>query len=134
MRGVRVLERERRADARGWLQKVLARSDLDPGGEFGEVYVVSAEPGEARGNHLHRRMGEYFAVVSGRGEVVAVDPETGERIVVPLGEDLPRTVYVGPGLAHAVVNTGAVPMVAVAWAEGDHDPGDVFPYPVSSRT
>ena len=101
-----------------------------PGGHppAGEVYVTSALPGESKGHHYHRRMGEWFSVVQGRGLLLIADPSTGERREVELGADSPRSVYVPAGLAHAIANTGDEALVCVAWAEREHDPADVFPY------
>ena len=96
----------------------------------GEVYVTCATPGEAKGNHFHRKMGEWFAVVQGEATIEIVDPETAQRRSIPLGVSRPRSVYIPPGLAHAVVNSSSAPVVCVAWAERDHDPDDVFPFAV----
>jgi len=135
VKGVRIIPGARHDDGRGWLHKVLLRSHLPPGRPFGEVYVVCAAPGAARGNHVHRKMGEYFAVVGGEGVIAVVDPATGEREEIPARASDPRTIYVPEGLAHAIVNTGDGPLIAVAWAEGEHDPDDAEPYPVfTSRT
>ncbi|HEU0055097.1 MAG TPA: glycosyltransferase, partial [Longimicrobium sp.] len=128
--GVRVVEQPRHEDARGYLQKVLTASQCDGHPPRGEVYVTCAHPGEAKGNHLHRRMGEWFAVVQGEGSVEVCDPSTGSRMAVSVSAGLPRTVYVPAGLAHAVVNRGFEDLVCVAWAEAEHDPGDVHPFPV----
>lgn len=124
---VRVLEQRRVEDARGYLQKILMASQVGGHAPKGEVYVTAARPGEAKGNHWHRRMGEWFAVVQGEGAVHLLDPGTGARREIPCGASRPRSVYVPSGLAHAVVNTGPELLVCVAWAEGEHDPGDVFP-------
>jgi dTDP-4-dehydrorhamnose 3,5-epimerase-like enzyme len=130
---VRVLEQARFEDARGYLQKILTAAQSGGEAPRGEVYVTCAHPGEAKGNHFHRKMGEWFAVVQGEASVELVDPETGRSRSVPLGVSRPRTVYVPAGLAHAVVNNSNAPIVCVAWAERDHDPDDVFPFTVWPR-
>lgn len=128
--GVRILAQARHEDARGYLQKVLTATECGGHPPRGEVYVTSARPGEAKGNHFHIRMGEWFSVVQGEGTVEIVDPCSASRMAVPLSAALPRSVYVPPGLAHAVVNHGRTELVCVAWAEAEHDPADVHPYPV----
>ncbi len=127
---VRVLEQARFQDARGFLQKILTAAQCNGAPPRGEVYVTCANPGEAKGNHFHRKMGEWFAVVEGDATIELVDPETAKRRSIPLGVGRPRSVYVPAGLAHAVVNPSAAPAVCVAWAERDHDPDDVFPFTV----
>lgn len=128
--GVRVLPQPRHEDRRGYLQKVLTASQCGEHPPRGEVYVTCAHPGEVKGNHLHRRMGEWFSIVQGEGSVEVLDPDTGSRMAVPVSPALPLSVYVPPGLAHAVVNRGSADLVCVAWAEAEHDPDDVHPYPV----
>lgn len=127
---VRVLEQPRFSDARGYLQKILMASQCEGNPPRGEVYVTAALPGEAKGNHLHRKMGEWFAIVQGEGAVEVCDPQSGERRSIALGVSRPRSVYVPAGVAHAVVNTGKETLVCVAWAEADYDAQDIFPYPV----
>ena len=127
---VRVVPQRRHEDGRGFLQKVLTSSQCAGHPPRGEVYVTSARPGEAKGNHLHRRMGEWFAVVQGEGSVEICEPATGSRLVVPVSAAQPVSVYVPAGLAHAVINTGDGELICVAWAEAEHDPSDVQPYPV----
>ncbi len=133
MKGVKVVEKRRHEDARGWLHKGVTASDLAPGTPFGEVYVVAALPGQSRGNHLHRLMGEWFTVVVGEGEVVVVDPASGEREEIPMGESRPRAIYVPKGIAHALVNRSESLMICVAWAEGQHDHSDVEPFLVEGN-
>jgi dTDP-4-dehydrorhamnose 3,5-epimerase-like enzyme len=127
---VRVLEQARFEDARGYLQKILTAQQCAGELPRGEVYVTCATPGEAKGNHFHRKMGEWFAVVQGEATIEIVDPETAQRRSIPLGVSRPRSVYIPAGLAHAVVNSSNAPVVCVAWAERDHDPDDVFPFAV----
>jgi glycosyltransferase involved in cell wall biosynthesis/dTDP-4-dehydrorhamnose 3,5-epimerase-like enzyme len=127
---VRVFEQRRFEDGRGYLQKVFAASQCGGDTPRGEVYVTAAKPGEAKGNHFHRRMGELFSVVEGNGSIELCDPRTGERRSIALSPAMPVTVYVPPGLAHAVVNCGQGMMICVAWAEREHDPEDVFPFDV----
>ena len=108
-------------DVRGQLLKA------HPGAVAGEVYVVTTLPGQARGHHYHRHMGEWFVAVAGQGEVRAQSPETGETATVSLAG---VRVYVPPGVAHVLVNTGATPLIVVACAEQSHDPADVVPWTV----
>jgi len=125
-----ILEQPRFEDARGFLQKILLSSQWGDGATRGEIYVTAALPGEAKGNHFHLRMGEWFAVVQGEGAIEVCDPDSGERQSIPLGSSRPRTVFIPAGVAHAVVNCGTEPLVCVACADAQYNPGDIFPYPV----
>ena len=117
MRGVSVLPVQTFTDPRGVLEK------LCPAPVAGEVYLVRVAPGASRGHHLHRRMGEWFTAISGRGLLGLFAPETGE--LEHLGLDGAR-VYVPPGVAHALfAEVGEAPWVVLACAEGGHDPDDV---------
>jgi len=111
----------RHGDDRGVLLKV------HPSPVSGEVYVVTARPGQARGHHFHRHMAEWFVAVSGQGELRAQDPETGRTSRVDLAG---IRVHVPAGIAHVLVNTGTQDLVVVACAERCHDPSDVVPWPV----
>ncbi|HET9275462.1 MAG TPA: glycosyltransferase [Gemmatimonadales bacterium] len=122
-----VLDQSRHEDHRGFVQKVLTATQAGGHPPAGEVYVTSALPGESKGHHYHRRMGEWFSVVQGRGLLLVADPSTGDRREIEIGADRPRSVYVPAGLAHAVANTGDEVLICVAWAEREHDPADVFP-------
>lgn len=128
---VRILDQRRFEDERGFLHKVLSASEADAGPRAGEVYVTSARPGEAKGHHMHERMGEWFAVIEGRGQLWLADPATGRARAVDLRASRPQTVFVPPGVAHALVNRGRRKLVAVAWADREHDPADVHPFDIA---
>lgn len=105
------------ADPRGALIKA------HPGPVAGEVYVVSAQPGAARGHHLHRDMAEAFVCLSGDCVLGLLDPLTGAHRHVPLPVGV--RAWVPAGLAHALFNVGSEVLVVLACAERLHDPQDV---------
>jgi len=125
---ITVLERARHDDPRGWLHKVLSGAEL--GQPLGEVYVVRAAPGARRGDHLHNRMGEWFVVVEGAGQLCVEDPLSGAREARAVSAARPEACYVRAGLAHVLIG-GADGMIAVAVAERDHDPDDVIAHVVA---
>ena len=128
--GVHVLEQRRYEDERGFLHKVLTASQCAGPPPAGEVYVSAVHPGEAKANHYHLRMGEWFAVVQGSGTLELQDPSSGERRTVELDASAPTTVFVPAGVAHALVNRGEDLMICVAWAEAEHNEADVFSHEV----
>lgn len=115
MRGVTEHPLVVHADARGALIKA------HPSAVSGEVYVVTAAPGESRGHHLHRLTTEVFVAVRGSAVVGLLDPETGEVEFIPLNARL----EVGPGIAHAIFNVGDDELVVVAAMDRPHDDDDV---------
>ncbi|MCP4691936.1 MAG: glycosyltransferase [Desulfobacterales bacterium] len=125
---VRILPQNRFEDSRGFLQKVLQASRGGGAPRQGEVYVAAARPGESRGGHYHLNMGEWFSVIQGRAALTLGDRASGETRTIALEASTPQTIYAPPGVAHAVSNTGEELMICVAWAEKEHDPGDVHPY------
>jgi glycosyltransferase involved in cell wall biosynthesis len=125
---VKVIEQRRHEDHRGYVHKMLTASQVGGRLPAGEVYITSALPGESKGHHFHRRMGEWFTIVQGKALLLIADPAHGTRLDLELSTEQPRTVYVPAGLAHAVANVGETTVICVAWAEREHDPADVFPY------
>jgi UDP-2-acetamido-2,6-beta-L-arabino-hexul-4-ose reductase len=75
-------------------------------------------------------MGEWFTVVAGSGSLDIRHPTSREKTSIPMGGSDPCTVYVPAGYAHSITNTGEDTMVCIAWAEKEHDPGDVYPFQV----
>jgi oxalate decarboxylase/phosphoglucose isomerase-like protein (cupin superfamily) len=125
---IEVLTGRRREDARGWLHVVLGASQLPTSASFGELYVVqSTREDDRRGDHLHRRMDEWFSVVSGAATLELRDPDSGASRTIALDAGQPTTVRVPAGVAHCLVQRGSAPMIAVAWATAEYDPDDVVP-------
>lgn len=105
------------ADGRGTLYKAF------PHPVGGEVYLISIEPGLARGHHLHQQRGEWFVGIQGNPTLVVADPGTGERRVFPLAA---RRVWVPAGLAHAIFAPADHACLVAAAMELPHHPDDVF--------
>jgi len=125
---IRILKQKRFKDSRGFLQKVLSASQCDGEVPRGEVYVTSANPGETKGKHYHKNMGEWFTVVHGKGDLDIYDPKSNQKVSIPLGVSVAQTVYVPAGLAHSITNNSDDLLICVAWAEKEYDPDDVYPF------
>jgi len=131
---IRLIQRKRHLDARGWLVKVIEGNEDHLPPRTGEVYLTLANPGESRGNHYHERASEWFTVVQGVARVALADVVTGERIELdpfPPTSD-PVTLYVPPGIAHVFHNPRehAQSMILVAYADCPYDPTDTVVYPL----
>lgn len=127
---VRFIPRKFRSDERGWLLKVIdgKESALPP--YTGEVYLVSAVPGQARGNHFHPKTSEWFTLVIGKAQMVLADPVTGNQQNYFLNRDEPMTVYVPAGVAHVFKNPqeATETMLLVVYADQLYDPSDTVLY------
>ncbi len=104
-------------DGRGTLYKAF------PHAVGGEVYLISIEPGLARGHHFHAERGEWFVGIQGNPILVVADPATAERRVFPLAG---RRVWVPAGLAHAIFAPPDEACLVAAAMQLPHHPDDVF--------
>lgn len=91
-------------DKRGQLVVFLRNKDLEKNlKRFGQIYFVTFEKrGVTRGNHYHKKIKEWFGVVSGKVRVVLVDVKTGKRKQMILdgnSKDYVR-LEIGPNIAH----------------------------------
>jgi dTDP-4-dehydrorhamnose 3,5-epimerase len=103
------------SDARGWVIEPVSEALL--AGKR-NVHVVFSEPGTIRGNHYHERTTEVFVVVG--PALIRLRESGGMRDVrVPAGQAMRFTVP--PGVAHAIQNTGARPMVLMSFSSLPHD-------------
>jgi dTDP-4-dehydrorhamnose 3,5-epimerase-like enzyme len=129
---VALIPRAVKADARGWLLKVIDGSEAHLPKEVGEVYLVVAMPGETRGNHYHLETSEWFIVISGTAILLLGDPSSAERSRLVLTGTAPTTVYVPCGIAHAFQNPeqATEPIWVIAYADRQYDPGDTIPFPL----
>lgn len=86
---------------------------------YRNVHVVLTEPGHVRGNHRHLRGTEHLVV---RGPARLVTEEGDERQVRDVPAGVVVRVTLGPGVAHAVENTGHAPMLIVSFGTEPFDP------------
>jgi dTDP-4-dehydrorhamnose 3,5-epimerase-like enzyme len=103
------------ADARGWVIEPIEEQRI--AGQR-NTHMVLTEPGAIRGNHLHHHATEVFVLV-GPGLVRWREAGVVRDVNVPEGEAMRFTVP--PGIPHAIKNTGARPMVLMAFSSRPHD-------------
>jgi dTDP-4-dehydrorhamnose 3,5-epimerase-like enzyme len=103
-------------DARGVLFEPLTDAELQA---QKNVHVVLTQPGEIRGNHVHRTAVETTTVV-GPALIRLKEQGTIRDIEVPAGEILRLTIP--PGVVHAFRNSGDSAMVLVSFSTNLHDP------------
>jgi UDP-2-acetamido-2,6-beta-L-arabino-hexul-4-ose reductase len=129
---VAFISRIPRPDARGWFLKVIYGDEAHLPAGTGEIYVVTALPGQVRGNHYHPLASEWFTVISGAAQLYLCDVVTKEKQLHVLDAARPVTVYVPAGIAHAFKNLedAAEPAWLLAYADRTYDPQDTVPYPL----
>ena len=60
---IKIIERKKIIDSRGWFLKVITGKEEYLPQFTGEVYLISANPGESRANHYHNEANEWFTLV-----------------------------------------------------------------------
>ncbi len=119
------------ADHRGFLIEFLKNSELPEGDRtFGQIYLTTIAPGCHRGNHVHRRKTEQFALVAGAAEIVLEDVDTKERVVLTVAatDDRITRIRVGPGVAHVIRNKqeeGGGDVVLCSYTNEEYDPDNL---------
>ena len=122
MKDLEIIEWDKKSDDRGWFLKALSREALAPGAEFGEVHVVMARPGKTRGNHFHKLKDEWLGVMAGQGTLALLDPKSGERREIQLGDGQMKIVKISPGVVHAIKNSGDRDMTVFVYTDAPFDP------------
>lgn len=114
-------------DQRGQLVVFLRNRNLDKKfKKFGQIYFVTFDKkGVVRGNHYHKKLREWFGVVSGKVEVLLKDMLTGETKIIILNSNSSRYIRleVGPNIAHAfrsISNTASLlNYTQIEWSKDD---------------
>ena len=117
---------EAHVDPRGSLFEILRFRDEAIPGE-GQLYTFSIEPHQRRGDHYHHEKSEWFTCVYGEA-VLLLSSGGDDNIAIRLSPQAPKIVYVGPGVAHAVVNDTDDIAVFVSYGSTQHDPDNADTY------
>lgn len=115
-------------DERGSVYELLRLAEIG-GRPNGQMFVTTAKPGQSKGHHYHTRKTEWFCVVSGDGEMVIQDVETGERDAIPVTAEMPTVIKIEPGLAHALRNVGTGELVSLVYVDEVYNPSDADTIP-----
>lgn len=101
-------------------------SELYKAESFGQVSVLTIEPGESRGNHYHHTKVENFHLAVGRVDLIESDARGGTEMLHTLSAG--DSFWTRPGWVHTLRNSGDTLAVLVIWANEifDHDRPDTF--------
>ncbi len=109
----------------------MLRSDSEHFKEFGEVYFATAFPGVIKGWHIHKRMTQNYAVVSGMIKLVLYDdrPDSktnGELMELFIGEDNYCLVQIPPMVWNGWKTVGNKEAILANCPDLAHDPDEIM--------
>lgn len=121
---------EKFKDQRGDLVVFLRKRELESKFQkFGQIYFVTFDKkGIIRANHYHKKLREWFGVVSGRVQVKLRDVKTGKEKVLELDANSSDYIRleIGPMVAHAFKSLTPFASV-VNYTDQEWTKEDVFP-------
>ena len=123
---VKVKKLEVKQDERGFVAEIVRVEDLiNQSKEFGQMYISTANPGQTKGKHYHKRKTEWFCVIKGRGLLTLVDKKSKEKQEIMMGEDNMVAVQIPPMVWHAIVNTEKdIELYLLAYIDESFNPDD----------
>ncbi|MEM3061630.1 MAG: hypothetical protein QW265_04395, partial [Candidatus Bathyarchaeia archaeon] len=71
--------------------------------------------------HYHKRKTERICILQGNGKIVYEDFETKEKGELIIEEGKFNLVKIPPRTAHAIVNSGKLPMMALVYLDEPYD-------------
>lgn len=117
---------DQRLPTRRILQERGELALVEDGPEFNHLACFTLRPGKGffRGGHIHRAKVEHFYVLSGKGEILWADAQTGERgrTRVAAGDK----VTILPGLGHRF--EALEELTVVEYYRGTYDLADDEPF------
>lgn len=123
-----ILSRQKLRDSRGWFLKAITGEEKCLPQSTGEVYFISANPGESRGGHYHVIAREWFTLIKGKAVLQLVDIETHEHMEILLDAETPVTVFIPRLVAHTLHNSFDENFILCAYTDILYDPKDTIPY------
>lgn len=116
-------------DNRGRLIEIFRAKDV-MGGEFGQVLITTAYPGETKGNHYHARKNEWYCVVKGQARLTLISNKTHEKQEFQMGENNMLLVHIPPNYTHFITNIGKEEMFLLVYVDEIFVKSDPDTYPV----
>lgn len=88
----------------------------------GQIFYITVNPGEMRGNHYHLRKHEFFCVINGSAVISSKDRETGTVMKVETGGQNPMTVEITPNCTHNITSDNGC--MCLVWTNEQFNPND----------
>jgi len=124
------LSRKKHIREDGWLSELVSMNYDDEPFNCVHSYLVSIEPGKTRAKHYHNKKEEWLCICSGKIELIFEDIKTKKRKTLILDSESKNynIIYIPPGVAHAVKNTGKSKASIVIFSKMPEDTSDTFGY------
>lgn len=114
-------------DTRGWLSEIIRAEDVG-NKKFGQVLITTANSGETKGNHYHKRKTEWYSVIKGRGILTIINRETQEKKEINMGDENMVLVKIPINHFHWIKNTGKEEMLLLVYIDEVFNPKDPDTY------
>lgn len=124
-----IIERRKIVDQRGFFLKTMTGFEPNLPQQFGEIYVIKGDAGQARANHYHNLATEWFTLLQGRVHLNLRHVDTGEHASLLLDDQAPVTVRINPRVAHSLIGVDQCDYVLMAYTNVRYDPADTLAHP-----
>lgn len=128
IKGVKVIERIRLSDERGWFIKAIDGAEDGLPKYTGEIYVTTAIPNQSKGGDYSLIANKWFTIINGRADLLLEDIETHERMSIILDSNTPKTVFVPCKVANIFINNYDIDFILLVYADQKYDKNDMVTY------
>ena len=125
---IRIIEREKIQDSRGWFLKIINGFEKGLPQFTGEIYTTSAISGEAKGGHYHLKANEWFTLIQGKCKLKLYDIDEKEYYEIILEDKFPKTIYIPFRIAHSFENYSSKNFILVAYTDKLFDLSDTVKF------
>lgn len=110
-------------DERGWLSEIVRPEDVGKT-QFGQILITTANKGQTKGKHYHKRKIEWYCVIQGKAILTITNNKTKKGREVPMGEGNMILVKIPPNHFHEIKNIGETEMLLLVYINEAFDPSD----------
>lgn len=121
-----IIERRKIVDQRGFFLKTMTGFERDLPQQFGEIYVIKGDQGQARANHYHNAATEWFTILQGKVRLNLKHVDTQETASLLLTDESPITVRINPRVAHSLLGVNTEDYILMAYTDLRYDPVDTI--------
>jgi len=111
------------ADSRGSFTEVLRREDTGPR-QFGQISITTANKGETKGGHYHKRKREWYFILQGKAKFVFRDRKTKEQRTMTLDRNSRKLIEIPANVFHSVTNIGPTELIILIYISEPYDKKD----------